>query len=140
MKSHLQCINAAWGWLALVSPGREKPGEQSHGKWWGVCVWWGVSPGTPAAKKQLCFKRTIKIMSMSPHPPGGLSSIQPKGDLEQTSCWGEGCVGPLACLKSCIFANLFSAWNAASNPSPWQNAIYLPNGPRSCFVSTCSVL
>lgn len=42
-----------------LSPGGQEPAKQSLGE---------AAPGTPADKKQLCFKRKIKIISPHPHP------------------------------------------------------------------------
>lgn len=80
MKSHLQSINAAWSWPGPACLLVEKSLESNHRE---------VSPRTPADKKQLCFKRKIKIISMPhssprPCPPEGLSStgppLAPNGD------------------------------------------------------------
>lgn len=133
MKSHLQRINAAWSWPGpCLSPGREEPGKQSHGE---------ASPGTPADKKQLCFKRKIKIMSTSSLLPcPSVSSTGPIVTQDHASGWGKewGPYGPAPHLPpQSLTPQKASKFPKEATVSPAPGSLSKLFRPTLAYLASC---
>lgn len=110
-------MELAW---SCLSPGGEEPRKQSHPE---------MSPEHPPDKKQLCFKRKMRIISTPPCPPEGLSSTGPP--LPPNRLPAAVSVGDRLCPLSPVgFAGSHFVSLAQSSLGKWDGG-----GPRAVALA-----